>query len=410
MPHTRSVSVGFYLGVGSRYEPPALGGASHLIEHMVFKGTNKRPTAEQISAEVEGRGGLFNAETGPEYTGYWIKVAEPHLHVAIDVLADMVRFPLFDDEELDKERRVIIEEIGMTYDEPESLVSLLINEIWWPHHSLGRAVAGTRLSVSSISGEELLAFKQRHYSPGSLVISVAGNAQHERVVDLVTEALGDWQGSERQSFDRASNPAPGPSFALGYKDSEQVHIVLRLPGMARNHPDRFALSLMNTILGDGMSSRLFVQLRERLGLAYVVDSTLVYLDDTGVLEAYAATDPDRLEDTIRAILRELVALREARVSDADLRRAKEYTKGRILLGLEDTLSVAAWWGQQELLRDHVLTPDEVVDAVESITPKHIHQVAQGLLSDPVSAIAAVGPLQDEDRMQAMAMEVQQALK
>ena len=395
MPHTRSVSVGFYLGVGSRYEGDGEEGASHFIEHMLFKGTERRPTPAAIATEIEGRGGVFNGHTGREMTHYWAKVARPHLNVALDVLSDMLLHALFTPQELERERRIIIEEMSMTFDQPDSLISLLINETSWPDHPLGRDIAGSKASVAALRREQLLAFKARHYSPQSTVVSVAGDLEHEAVVDRLASLLGDWNGPSPHDFQPAPPPPDKPRLALRFKDIEQAYLILRVPGLPHHHPDRFVLALLNAILGEGMSSRLFLEVRERLGLAYAIDSSVAFLSDTGVMEAYAALEPSRTEATIRVILREWRRLREEPVPDEELQRAKEFTKGRLLLGLEDSMAIASWWGQQELLRKEVLSVDEVIARLEAVTPADIQRLARQCFCGQRLSLAAVGPLKDE---------------
>lgn len=409
MPHTRSVSVGFYLGVGSRHETSADEGAAHFIEHMLFKGTERRPTPEAIATEIEGRGGVFNGHTARELTYYWVKVAQPHLHAALDVLIDMLRHALFAPQEMERERRIIIEEMSMALDQPDSLVSLLINETSWPGHPLGRDVAGSKMSVTAMDRGQLLSFRERHYSPQNTVVSVAGNAEHQAVVGRLTALLGDWTGPRPNGYRPAPPPPDQPRWALRFKDTEQAHLVLRVPGLPRHHPDRFALALLNTILGEGMSSRLFLEVRERQGLAYAVDSSVAFLSDTGVMEAYAALEPAQVEVTARVILREWQRLREESVQAAELRRAKELTKGQLLLGLEDSLAVAGWWGQQELLRDEVLTVDEVIAEVDAVTAVDIQRLARHCFCGQRLSMAVVGPLKDETLLRALLDEAQENL-
>lgn len=401
MPHTRSVSVGFYLGVGSRYETGAEEGASHFIEHMLFKGTERRPTPAAIATEIEGRGGIFNGHTGQETTYYWAKVALPHLDVVLDVLVDMLRHALFAPQEMEKERRVIIEEMSITLDQPDSLVSLLISQTLWPDHPLGRDVAGSKTSVAALRREQLLSFRERHYSPRNMVVSVAGNVDHEVVVERLAALLGDWNGPQPSGYRPAPPPPDKPRLALQFKDTEQTHLILSLPGLSRHHPDRFTLALLNTILGEGMSSRLSLEIRERLGLAYAIDSHVAFLSDTGVIEAYAALEPARVEATTRVILREWQRLQREPVQADELRRAKEFTRGRLLLGLEDSMAVAGWCGQQELLRGEVLTVDEVIAKLEAVTAADIQRLARQCFCGQRLSLAAVGPLKDETPLRAL---------
>jgi len=395
MPHTRSVSVGFFIGVGSRYESEEQSGASHFIEHMLFKGTEKRPTARDIAVAIEGIGGMFNGSTGHEASFYWAKVARPHLETAVDVLVDMLRYSKFDPEELDRERRVIIEEINLTLDTPDSLVHQLINELVWPNHPLGRDVAGTKESLNNLDREALLAYLKRHYQPSNIVVSVAGDVEHQVVVERIAPFLADWTVGEAASYQPAQNGQTEPRLKVQRKETEQAHLCLGVPGIPRDHPDRFALRLLNTILGDGMSSRLFTQVRERLGLAYNIYSYTTGMHDTGAMGVYAGVDPGRIADAIRAILAEWDRLRQESVPADELAKAKEFVKGQLLLHLEDSFSVAAWVGRQELLSPEVLTVDEVLEAIDAVTAADIQRVAQSLFHGERLNLAVVGPFDDE---------------
>ncbi|MGA9349312.1 MAG: pitrilysin family protein [Anaerolineae bacterium] len=396
MPHTRSVSIGFFIGVGSRYESDEQSGVSHFIEHVVFKGTAKRPTARDIAVAIEGIGGLFNASTGLEASTYWAKVAQPHLDIAIDVLVDMLRHAKFEPEEINRERRVIIEEINLTLDTPDSLVHLLINELVWPNHPLGRDVAGTKESLSTLDREDLLTYLKRHYLPNNTVVSVAGNVEHEAVVGEIAAFLGDWaMGEAASSYRPAEDNQAEPRLRIHYKETEQAHLCLSVPGIPRDHPDRFKLRLLNAVLGEGMSSRLFTEIREKRGLAYSIYSYTGAVHDTGAVGVYAGVDPRRIEDAIKAILVEWDRLRQESVPADELAKAKEFVKGRLLLQMEDSFSVVAWVGHQEVLSPEVLTVDEAIEAIDAVAAADIQRVAQGLFLGEGLNLAVVGPFEDE---------------
>ena len=395
MPHTRSVSIGFFVGVGSRYESDEQSGVSHFIEHMVFKGTAKRPTARDIAVAIEGIGGFFNASTGREASTYWAKVAQPHLDIAIDVLVDMLRHAKFEPEEINRERRVIIEEINLTLDTPDSLVYLLINELVWPNHPLGRYIAGTKESLSTLDREDLLTYLKRHYRPNNTVVSVAGNVEHEAVVGKMVAFLGDWAvGEAPSSYRPAEDNQAEPRLRVHYRETEQAQLCLSVPGIPREHPDRFKLRLLNTVLGEGMSSRLFTEIREKRGLAYSIYSYASAVNDTGAVGVYAGVDPRRIKDAIKAILAEWDRLRQEGVPADELVKAKEFVKGRLLLQMEDSFSVAAWLGRQEVLSPEVLTVDEVIEAIDAVAATDIQRVAQGLFLGQGLSLAVVGPFED----------------
>lgn len=396
MPHTRSVSIGFFLGVGSRYETDEQGGASHFIEHMLFKGTEKRPTAKDIAVAIEGIGGVFNASTSREMTMYWAKVAQPHLDVALDVLVDMLLHAKFDPEELEKERRVIIEEINMIFDAPDDWVHVLINQLVWPDHPLGRDIIGTRESVGALDRETLLAHLERHYEPTNCVVSLAGHIEHEEVVEKLSNYMGHWPQREVSPYQPARDDQAQARLHVHYRDTEQAHLCFSVPALPRGHPDRFNLRVLNAVLGEGMSSRLFLEIREKRALAYNVNSYIAALQDTGAAGIYAAVDPHRVQPAIQAMLGEWDRLRQEKVSADELTRAKEFLKGRLMLQMEDTFSVAAWFGQQELLGPDVLTPDEAIASIEAATAEDIQRLAQKLFLQEKLNLAVVGPFKNEE--------------
>ncbi len=398
MPQTRAVSVSVFVGVGSRYEADEVGGASHFIEHMLFKGTTRRPTARHIAEAIEGIGGYSNAYTDQETTTYWAKVAAPHFAEAADVLTDMLRYSTFDPAEIEKERRVIVEEINMTMDTPDQWVGVLLGQVVWPDHPLGRDVAGTRQTVVGMGRDQLLDYMRHHYLPGRTVVSVAGNVAHQEVVETMMEQLAEWPPAVANGY----RPAPGdfasPRWLVEERPTEQGHFCLAVPGLSRSHPDRFALGLLNTVLGDGMSSRLFLEVREAQGLAYSVDSTLSMLDETGLLVVYAGVDAERAPRAVRAVLAELDRVRQELVPEVELNKAREYVKGRLILGLEDSGAVSAWYGRQALLLNQMLTPDDVLDAYDAVTAEDVQRLGQTLFTGNRLYMAAIGPFGDGDEL------------
>jgi len=395
MPHTRSVSVGLYVGAGSRYEDDELAGVSHFLEHMLFKGTTKRPTAQEISEEIEGVGGVMNAATDKELTVYWAKVGDQHFERCMDVLADALLNSVFEPEEIEKERQVIIEELAMTEDSPGDLAALLIDEVLWPDQPLGRDVGGSQKSVAKITREQILGFVERHYTPQNTVLAVAGNVTHAEVVRLADRLLGGWGQSATGTWYRAIEK-PSPKAALKSKRTEQAQVCLAVHAFSSSHPDRYALDVLNTILGEGMSSRLFVEIREKLALAYDVHSYVAHFLDAGALVVSAGVDPKRIDPTISAILGELRRLREG-IPEKELRKSKELIKGRLQLRMEDTRAVSSWLGTQELLRDEILTVDQILDVIERVTLEDLDRVADGLLLPERMSVAVVGPYRSEAR-------------
>jgi predicted Zn-dependent peptidase len=396
MPHTHSASIAFFIGVGSRYESDEHSGASHFIEHMLFKGTAKRPTAREIAIAIERIGGLFNASTGQEETTYWAKVTLPHLDIAIDVLADMLRHAKFEPSEIDKERNVITKEINWTLDTPDDLVHLLNNQLVWPDHPLGRDVAGSKESITNLDRGRLLAYMNSHYMPNNTVVSVAGNVEHEAVVNQIAACLGDWVSGEIAAYQPAKDGQSEPRVRVRNKDTKQAYLCLSVPGLPRDHPDRIGLRLLNAVLGEGMSSRLFNGIRERQRLAYSVNSYISALYDTGVIGVAASVDAEHIEDSIKAILAEWDELRQEEIPPEELARAKDFIKGQLLLFGEDSFSVALWFGSQEILFPEILTYEEAIEAIEATTTADILRVAQTLFLEEKLNLAVVGPFDGED--------------
>jgi predicted Zn-dependent peptidase len=389
--HVRSVSVAFYFGVGARYEEDRIAGASHFIEHMLFKGTERFPTAQSISETIEGVGGVLDAATDKEVTVYSAKVASAHFERALDVMCDMVLRPLMRADEIQRERDVIIEELNMYRDSPADWVSVLADEAMWPGLALGREVAGTRDTVEGLTREILLDYKARHYTPGNLVISIAGDISQERALELITSRLADWPAAPTASWTPNPIPVGVPRARLETRPTEQTNLCLLTPGLAHTDQRHYALTLLNAALGDGMSSRLFIEIRERLGLAYDIGSAPTYYHDTGAFSISAGVEPKRAAPTIAAIARELKRLREEPLSAEELARAKEYTKGRMALRLEDTATVAAWMGGQEIVTGEPLELDEVMARLDATQSEDIQKLAQDLFREEALRLAIIGP-------------------
>jgi len=398
MPHTRSVSICIFIGVGSRYETEPQAGISHFIEHLRFKGTPKRTTAREISEAIEGVGGILNAGTDKELTLYWCKVAQPHFHLAMDVLADMLLHSKFDPADIERERQVIIEEINMGKDSPSQLVGMLIDELLWPDHPLGRDIAGSKESVAAITRDMMLDYLAHQYLPSNTVVGIAGALQHQEMVTAVGQALGDWAYHQPHSGYSACKEQKFPRLHIERKDTEQAHLCLALTGLPLLHPKRFTLDLLNVILGEGMSSRLFAEIRDRLGLAYSIHSYVEHFLDTGSVTIYAGVEPKNLPVAIKAILEQLSQLKET-VPEPELTKAKELSKGRLLLRMEDSRSVAGWMGGQEILTRRILSVDQVMSIIDAITAEELRQLAQELLIDSQLRLAVVGPIAPDETLE-----------
>lgn len=398
LPHVRSLSLTVVVGAGSRHESLDRSGLAHFVEHMLFKGTERRPTAKEIAEAIEGVGGVFNAETDKETTTYWVKVAAAHWPVALDIVSDVLRRSRFAPDELERERRVIIEELHMVADTPGELVNVLIDEVLWEGHPLGRDVAGTPETVARLTRDDLLAFVRTFYTPGNLIVAVAGPLDHAQIVQDIAVALGDWPPGDPPGWQPFEGAQPGPRVRVIYRKTEQAHFCLGFPGLAYTHPQRYALGLLNIILGEAMSSRLFLELRERRGLAYEVHSSVHHYRDTGALVIYAGVDPRRIEEAIQVVREQTLALR-AGPDPAELARAKEYLKGRLLLSLEDTRNLALWLGGQELRYGRVLSVEEVLAQIDRQSPDDLRAVAEAVLRPERQNLAVVGPFRGPERFQ-----------
>ena len=391
MPGMRSASIAFFFTVGSRYESRPIAGISHFIEHMLFKGTQHYPTARHISEAIEGIGGAFNGSTGKELTSYTARVPGEHLREVMHVLADMVLHPLFDAAEIEKERGVIIEELRSTKDDPQEWVNLLIDETMWPDLELGRDDAGFEETVAKIQREQMLAYLDEHYRPNSLVISIAGNIDETRTIEMVQEFFGAWEPRTQPTYRDCLPPLDVTPLAIINKDTEQVNLCLGTLGISYASPDYYAFMLANAILGEGMSSRLFQTIREEQGLAYDIGSYFNSYAETGNFVVSAGIDPSQTEAAIRAILQELNRLSDTLVAQDELGRIKAYIRGSMVLGMEGTHQVSSWLGSQESLRSTILDIDKMVDLIEAVTPQEIQRIAQTCFAPQWRRLAIIGP-------------------
>jgi predicted Zn-dependent peptidase len=395
MPHTRSVCLAFLIGAGSCYENESEAGISHFAEHMYFKGTKRRPTAKEISQDVEGVGGIINAGTDKEMTVFWCKVADAHFPIALDVLSDLLCNSRFDSNDIEQERRVIIEEINMHMDIPQQRVNMLIDELLWPDQPLGREIIGSKETVASTTREQMLRYIAHRYLPNDTVVSIAGNIQPDEALARIEALFHDWSAGQVSEGYVTNSGQDTPRLRVEHKNSEQVHLCLGVHGFSRFHPRRFALDLLNTAFGVGMSSRLFTEIRENKGLAYDIHSYVEHFLNSGSFAIYAGVDTNKAETAIAAIVEEMAKLRLGIAAD-ELRRAKELSKGRLQLRLEDSQNVALWLGGQESLRREILDIDQVISIIEAITGDELKQVAHEILVDNGLSLAVVGPVKKEE--------------
>jgi predicted Zn-dependent peptidase len=390
VPGARSVSLAAYVLAGSRLEPPELAGAAHFMEHLTFKGTASYPTTRALSEAVEGVGGSFNAATDRESTVYWARVPLREARRAMSVVGELVTKPILDAGEIEREKDVIVEEIRSYQDDPAELVGILFDRAMFGEGPLGREIAGDEATVRGLTPEAIRAFWSDGYGPSSIVVSVAGDLPHEESVGLAGECFGT--GGRPIP---APEPAPvlpaGDRFIVERRDTAQAQLCVGVPALPRDHPDQWILDVLNGVLGEGMSSRLFLTIREERGLAYDVHSYLVDYADAGALIVYAGVDPGKLRRTLAAILAELARLRDGEVPPAELAKVKAYLSGRLELRLEETRHLSSWLGGQEALHERVHTLEEAVAEIEAVDAAGIRRVAGGLFVDDGLRLALVAP-------------------
>ena len=377
MPHTRSVSVLFFVSTGSCYETDDIAGISHFIEHMCFKGTGNRPTSREISEAIEGVGGIMNGGTDREMTSYWCKLASQHFELAVDVLVDLLRNPLFRAEDIDKERQVIIEEINMSLDSPQQRAGMLFDELMWPGSPMGRDVAGTKETVTAIGKEHMLKYLNGYYTPENILVSIAGDVDDETAISVVKKYTGAWKNGIKPGYIISKTGQTAARLHVEYRDTEQVNLLMGMEGPSVFHPDRFTADLLSMILGEGMSSRLFTEIREKLGLTYDIHSYVEHFRESGTFVIQAGIEPGQTGNAVRAILDQLGQAREG-ISASELTKSKEMAKGRLLLSMENSRNVAGWYGAQEILTGKIMTVDDVTQAIEKITLEDIKRVANDL--------------------------------
>ncbi len=391
MPHSRSVCLGILVGAGSCYESKEEAGISHFAEHLFFKGTQRRPSSKEITQDIEGVGGIINGGTDKEVTIFWCKVASSHFPIALDVLSDLLLNSRFDNEEIEQERRIISEEINMNMDLPQQRVNMLIDELLWPDQPLGREVIGYKETVSSLAREHLLNYVARRYMPNNTVISIAGNIQHEEATAQIKPLFDKWAAGELLTDYITNDKQTEARLRIEPRDIEQAHLCLAVHGFSRSHPQRFTLDLLNTVLGGGMSSRLFTEIREHKGLAYDIHSYTEHFLNSGSFGIYAGVDPEKIETAVAAILEEISQIKQG-ITSSELTRAKELSKGRLYLRFEDSQNVALWYGAQEILTQQILDIDDVISIVDAITIDELKEVAKEILTDSRFNLAVTGPI------------------
>jgi predicted Zn-dependent peptidase len=392
MPSVRSVTIGVWLMRGSRHESDGRSGIAHFVEHMLFKGTGTR-SAEDIAQQIDSIGGQLDAFTAKEYASYYIKVLDEHLPVAVDLLSDIVLRPAFPGDEIDREKKVILEEIKMVEDTPDDLVHELFTQHFWEGHPLGRPILGSRETVESFTRPSLLDYFGGAYVAKNMIISAAGNLEHPRVRELVERAFGGVAAEgEPLSFDP---PTVSPQVVTRAKELEQSHVCLGTNSYPQSHDDRYVSYILNTVLGGSMSSRLFQNVREKRGLAYAVFSGLSAYRDAGNITIYAGCANDAVGEVVDLCVEELRGLKRTPVPDVELRRAKDHLKGSLMLSLENTASRMSHLARQEIYFDRHFGLDETLSGVERVTPDDVQRVAADLFGNGSLAATVLGPAPPE---------------
>jgi predicted Zn-dependent peptidase len=388
MPHVRSVTIGVWLTRGSRHEPGERAGIAHFVEHMLFKGTDTR-SAEDIAQAIDSIGGQLDAFTAKEYAAYYIKVLDDHLPLAVDLLSDIVLRPAFPVDEIEREKKVILEEFKMVEDTPDDLVHEVFTEHFWEGHPLGRPILGTRESVQALTQPSIRAYFGNAYVADHIVISAAGNLDHSRVRELVREAFASLPRAGAVVGEHP--PSVVPQVVVRTKDIEQSHLCIGTSGYPQHHDDRYVSYILNTVLGGSMSSRLFQNIREKRGLAYSVFSSLSSYRDAGALTIYAGCGADQVDEVVDLVVDELRAMKTTIVPDVELRRAKDHLKGSLMLSLENTASRMSHLARQEIYFDRYFSLDETLEGVERVSADDLKRVATDLFANGSLGVTVLGP-------------------
>ncbi|MHB8523514.1 MAG: M16 family metallopeptidase [Limisphaerales bacterium] len=394
MPDRASVSLGLWVGVGGRYEPAELSGVSHFIEHLLFKGTRKR-TARQISQDVEGWGGYLNAFTAEEHTCYFSRARHDRLDDLLEVMADMFLNSKFEPIEIDKEREVIKEELAMYLDQPQQHVHELLNQLLWPNQPLGCSLTGTEKTLDGMSRSHLVSYQRANYVAPSTLVVAAGNVRHDRLLKAARPYVPKFSPGRRPCFAPATCDQKAPRLRLFTKATEQTQFALGFRTCSRHDERRYALRLLNTILGENMSSRLFQIVREDHGLAYSIGSSLGFFDDVGLMTVSAGVETEKLPQALRLVMRELRRLTEAPPTPGELRRASDYVIGQIELTLENTESQMMWVGDQLLGYGKVVPPAEVKERLGEVKACHVRAAARDFFQPDRLSVALVSPLKSD---------------
>lgn len=398
MPGMESNSIGIWAGVGGRYESKEKQGISHFIEHLMFKGTKKRSSLE-ISKTIEGVGGHLNAYTSEEFTCYMAKVRGKHQDIALEVLWDMINNSLFRQEDIDKERYVIKEELHMIVDNPGHYVSEILHEMMWPDQPLGRMLVGTDESLDSITRNDIIEYTNRHYFPKNMVVSAAGNIDLDQIIKTTDSCIKSKKNFKEVLVDTVSLSQNEQKYKVVTKSTEQIHINIGVHSVPRMDPDRYIVKIISIILGENMSSRLFQTIREKHGLCYEIGTGISYFRDTGGFVISSGVKPDKFSRFIDLISSELKKIKTQTIKDKELQMAKEFYEGQISLGFEKTMTKMLWLGENLIGTDKVPKIKEIVDSIRKISPDDIKRVSKKIFQNKNLNIAIVGPLKENKKVE-----------
>ncbi len=393
MPNMKSVALGIWIKVGGRYESFGNKGISHYLEHLLFKGS-KKYSYRKLKESIEGKGGALNGFTSEEATCYLVKLPYRYLDLGLDILSDMVVNPLLPKIEVEKERTVILEELKMYRDLPQSYVYELLDELLWPNHVLGMSIIGSLESINTIKREDLFFYRNKYYTPLNIVVSIAGLLEPEQFIKKIEKKFSHLNDKNANTFLEAKERQLKPQFKFLHKDTEQTHIALGFHGFKRSHPLKYAQSLLHVILGANMSSRLFNVVREKEGLAYEIGTQVKLFQDTGAFLVHAGIDNRKVSKAITVILNELKKIKDKLVTEDEFKRAKEFYLGQLELALEDTMDHMLWIGESIVMLDKTYTLDEVTQEIRSLKREDIRKVAQYLFEENKINLAAIGPVKD----------------
>jgi predicted Zn-dependent peptidase len=397
MPGVESLTVMIGVAAGSRFESKSIGGIFHFLEHMAFKGTHKRPSALSISSEIDGVGGMFNAFTDKELTAYHIKLASKHQELAFDIISDMLTNSLFKAEEIEREKGVIIEEINMYEDTPIRKVHEVFERLIYGNNPMGWSIAGTKTTVKQLQKKDFLDTIDRLYFAQNMALIVAGKVDHQSIKKMAGQYFGGLNKAGKSRFEPIKMVQKRSKVKLVTKKTEQAHFCLGVPGYHYSHPDRFTLGVLAAVLGGGMSSRLFIQIRERRGLAYYTDCAPDFHTDSGYLLAKAGVRLKKAGEAIEVTLDEFFNLTKTPVPNKELNKAKELLKGRMILALEDSQRVAGRYAYQVLLKDKIRTPQQTIEEIDKVTSDDVRRVAKAVFKPQKLNLAIVGPYQDREK-------------